>query len=307
MTDLRKKELFGMLLIIIAGVCWGVIGYFSRTLSDHHLTSIQISMLRSFVTAVSMVVMICIFDIKRFYIQWKDIWMFLGSGILSIAFFNICYFVSIEKNALSVAAILLYTAPSLVVVMSRFVFKEAFTRQKFVALVLSLWGMLFSVGIIGSSVRVSGVGAIVGMGSGLGYALYSIFSRIALGKYNWLTVTFYTFLFATLSLLPLSRPMQIIGLIQSSKGITASILALGLISTLCPFLLYTKGLECMEVGKASVLTFVEPLVATLVGVFVFHEKLTVYNVIGITLIVLSIVVLNLRRIPSTSSQSAHQQ
>jgi drug/metabolite transporter (DMT)-like permease len=264
-------------------------------------------MLRSLVTAVSLVFVLCIVDIKRLYIDFKDIWMFLGSGILSIAFFNICYFISIEKNALSLAAILLYTAPSFVVVMSRFIFKEALTRQKIVALILSLAGMLFSLGLIGSSVQVTVVGFLVGTGSGIGYALYSIFSRLALKKYNWLTVTFYTFLFASLSMLPLSRPIQIIKMIGAGSGIRGSILALGLISTLCPFLLYTKGLECMEVGKASVLTFIEPLVATLVGILVFHEQLTISNVIGMMLIISSIVVLNLKQPLKTSHQAVRQQ
>ena len=42
-----------------------------------------------------------------------------------------------------------------------------------------------------------------GLGSGFGYALYSIFCKFALEKYSASTVTFYTFLFSAAFSLPL--------------------------------------------------------------------------------------------------------
>ena len=72
-------------------------------------------------------------------------------------------------------------------------------------------------------------------------------------------------------------------------------LLLALISTLLPFLLYTKGLERLEAGKASVMAFFEPLTATLTGILIFHEKLTLWHVIGILLIFTGVVLLNIRR------------
>ena len=66
-------------------------------------------------------------------------------------------------------------------------------------------------------------------------------------------------------------------------------------STLMPFLLYTKGLEHIDTGKAALLTFVEPAVATIISVTVFHEEFTRYIGIGIVLVILSIVVVNYQK------------
>ena len=41
-----------------------------------------------------------------------------------------------------------------------------------------------------------------GLASGIGYALYSIFSKLALRRYNTLTITAYTFYFAAIAALP---------------------------------------------------------------------------------------------------------
>ena len=53
------------------------------------------------------------------------------------------------------------------------------------------------------------------------------------------------------------------------------------VSTALPYYLYTKGLEGVESGRASIITNIEPVVETLVGVFVFKEALTVWTVLGV--------------------------
>lgn len=292
MDHLTKREIIASIFIVIAGCCWGMIGFFSRSLSDVNLNSIQISMLRALVSSVSLLLMILVTNRNKLRVRIKDIWLFIGSGVLSIAFFNICYFVSIRENTLSLAAILLYTAPSFVVIMSNIVFKEKITRQKLFALIISFAGSFFAVGVFSERIQTTTFGLAVGLGSGIGYALYSIFSRIALKKYNWLTVITYTFLFATMALLPFSKPMEVYKVISHTPTVVVSILALGWFSTLLPFLLYTKGLEHLEVGNAALLTFVEPVVATLVGVIAFHEKITVFSIGGVLLIILSLIILN---------------
>lgn len=73
--------------------------------------------------------------------------MFLGTGLCSIVFFNICYFTAIQLTTLSMAAILLYTAPSIVMVLSILLFKEAFTPVKALCLVLAFAGCVLVSGL----------------------------------------------------------------------------------------------------------------------------------------------------------------
>ena len=103
------------------------------------------------------------------------------------------------------------------------------------------------------------------MCSGFGYALYSIFGRVALAKYHELTVVTYTFLFASLALLPFVHFPQMMTALLARRAVLGSTLLQIWVSTLTPFLLYTKGLQRMETGKASILTFVEPMVAMLLS------------------------------------------
>lgn len=277
--------------ILAAGFGWGIIGIFSRPLSGAGLSAVQITAVRCVLVMLGMALYLFITDRSLFRIKLKDIWMFLGTGLCSIVFFNICYFLTIERSTLSVASILLYTAPCFVLLLSAFFFREKITIQKLSALVLAFGGCILVSGFTGGQMSTAAI--LTGIGSGLGYALYSIFGSVALKKYHPFTVIFYTFFVASLGLLPFSHMGQIVVCVSAGTVTVLNALALGILSTLLPFIFYTDGLKEVEAGKASVLAFAEPMVATGAGIIVFKEALHLENTLGIILIFLAIILLNI--------------
>ena len=289
---MKKGDMSAVFKILIAGFGWGIIGMFSRPLSAAGLSAVQITCVRSVIVAVGMAVILFVKDRSLLRIQLKDLWMFLGTGLLSIVFFNICYFLTIERATLAAASILLYTAPCFVLLMSAIFFREKITAQKTIALILAFAGCALVSGFSGG--RMSLFALMTGIGSGFGYALYSIFGTLALKKYQPFTVTFYTFLVASAVMLPMSGVGVIMQVLTEDLYVLGNRLALGLISTLLPFIFYTAGLKQMEAGKASVLAFAEPLVAAIAGIMIFKEKLNTQNGAGIGLIFLAILLLNIQ-------------
>ena len=285
------------LLVITAGMCWGLIALFSNVLADAGFSSVQITLVRCGFSAAVLALFLAITNRKAFRFALHDIWMFLGSGIISIAFFNVCYFTCIQQCSLSLAAILLYTAPCFVVLLSAVLFKERLTTQKLVALVLAFGGCVLVVGVGTGGLAGNVFGVLAGLGSGIGYALYSIFGRFSLRHYSPITLMFYTFFFATLALLPLAQVGEMASLTLAHINIVPAMIALVLVSTITPFACYTTGLSHMEAGKASIMAFVEPMVAVLLGVFVFGDVLNVLNVCGIVLIVGAVLLLNMPLAP----------
>ena len=256
------------ILILVAGILWGSMGLFVRKLNALGLVSMEIVGLRASVTTVVMFLFLLFFKRKLLKIHLKDIWCFLGTGICSIVFFNYCYFKAITLTSLSVAAILLYTAPAIVMVFSYFMFGEKFTKRKLLSLVMTFVGCILVTGILNDTGEISISGILVGLGAGLGYALYSIFSRYALERgYQSLTITFYTFLVATIGTLFLADMKQVVEVAIDSGKIFLFCLAFGILCTVIPYLTYTLGLQYVENGKASIIASVEPVTATLLGVF----------------------------------------
>ncbi len=283
------------LLIAAAGILWGSMGLFVRTLNGAGLETMDIVFLRALVTGVGMLMYLGVFCPKLLRVRPRDFWCFFGTGIASIVFFNFCYFRAIMRTSLCVAAVLLYTAPAMVMIMSGILFKEAFTGRKAIALLLTFAGCVLVTGVLKSGQELTAGGILLGLGAGFGYALYSIFSRYALERgYHSLTITCYTFLIAAAAAVPLSHPGEVLQAAFSSWGMGAFSLAFGLLCTVAPYLLYTVGLRYTDNSKASILASVEPVTAAVLGVIVFHESLTVMTVLGMVLVLAGMAVCSSR-------------
>lgn len=292
---MKNNKYVGSLLVITAGILWGLMGLFVRNLDKYGITSMQIVALRAVFTALMMSVVTLVYDRKLFKIKLHDCWCFFGTGICSIVFFNFCYFRTITLTSLSVAAVLLYTAPIMVMVMSVILFKENLTVTKIIAVFVAFAGCTMVTGAADRSLALNATGVLTGLGSAFGYALYTIFGEYALKRgYNSITITLYTFIFASVGVLPLANLPDIVEKITINPQILGWGAVLALVVTVLPYLVYTIGLRTVEPGKASVMATVEPVIATLVGVIIFSEQLSASGVIGIILVAVSLTMLNIK-------------
>ena len=229
-------------------------------------------------------------------VRLRDLWCFAGTGIVSLLLFSWCYFSGMQEASLSVMAVLLYTSPAFIVLLSVLLFRETLTRQKLLALVLTFAGCCLVSGL-GSGSAVSMKGLLLGLGSGFFYALYSIFSRYAIERgYGSWTITLYTFLFCLLASAPLAHWGLIASALSSGVSVPVYALLMGLLTGFLAYIFYTKGLEGMESSRAGILASVEPVVGTIIGTLVFHEPLPVQSVLGIALVLGGIVVLGGKKV-----------
>lgn len=280
-------------MIAGAGILWGLISIFFKLLSAAGLDGFQTVAVRFGFSAILLFVWLGVRSPQLLRIRRPaHLLYFIGTGILSQAFFNFCYYSAIARAGVSVAALLLYTAPAFVIVFSRVRFGEALTGRKLAALALTIAGCACISGALGGALAIPRAALLYGLGSGLGYALYSIFGKLALREYAPETVTVYSFVFATLGLLPLTHPAQFLPRLTESAVLLPGI-GVALLCTVGAYLLYTAGLTHVEAGQAAILATVEPVVAALLGFLAFHEDVTSDKLAGILLILGAIVLASL--------------
>lgn len=226
-------------------------------------------------------------------IRLKDIKLFIGTGIFSIVLFNWCYFTSVNKMNLSLAVILLYTSPAFVTILSFLFLKEKMNWIKGASVIGTIIGCTLIAGVSqNDTVSLSTLGIITGLGAGFGYALYSIFGKFALDRYSSFTVTFYTFLVAAITLIPVTQLWNK-GDLLFSREVLLYGGGLGIFPTVIAFLLYTKGLEKIESSKAAIIATVEPVVATLLSVILYKESFGLVQAIGTLIILSSVIIVNI--------------
>ena len=280
--------------IIGAGTLWGFMGFFRRTLEDLGISAIGCLTVRCLFAAVAFGIVMLLTDVSAFKFRLKDIWCFFGTGIASLLIFGLCYFKAMDYMSLSAAAILLYTAPCFVILLSALLFKEKLTKRKLIAMAMAFFGCCLVSGLGNGTQHVSGIGVLLGLGAGICYALFSIFSRYSLNRgYNSLTINFYSCILAGVGALIFGGAQEMPTVCQSSGNFLFAV-ATGIVTCFLPYLLYTYGLTQTENGKASIMASVEPVVATLVGLAIYHEKLSLTAFLGVILVLSAIVLLNIK-------------
>ncbi|WP_404452432.1 DMT family transporter [Virgibacillus necropolis] len=286
------------LFIMLGAALWGTIGWYVKNLYSFGFTPMEVVTLRVSTTAIILLFYMMVKSPKKLILHSiKDIKYFIGTGIISIIFFNYCLFTAIELSTIPFATALLYTAPAFVTILSLLLFKESLTKIKLAALLITLLGTCLIVGLIPLNLETLQLSSILfGLGSGIGYALYSIFSKYALKKYTSLSITTYTFIVASITLLPFFPFDTKIHLLMDQTVLFYAF-GLGLLPTALAYIVYTYGLNQTEASKASILTTIEPVVATIIGIFVFHEAFSYIQMIGMACIIGAVILIQLYATP----------
>ena len=292
------------LMVIASAVLWGTYGAFVTVITDLGIGRNAQIFMRFLMTFLPVGVLMRLMEPSAFRIRRRDFWLFPANGVCSLVFFSACYTAAIRLTKIATAAALLYTAPVIVMVLSVLLFGEKLSRRKIFCVLMSVVGCAFASGIGGelfagtSGASAAGslitpAGLLLGLGAGLGYALYSIFSRIILNRgYSVYTNVCYSFGVAMISFFILSCADGSVSQVFESPSRTALALLCGILTGSLAYVLYTAGMKGMETSRAAQLTTLEPVTAAILGSVLFHQPLSVWEIAGIAMVVGSVVMMN---------------
>ena len=282
-------------MVFAAGCLWGTIGLFSTLLQDMGMPSQSVAFYRLLFAAALLILVLIVKGkgFRLFRIRPAGILSCLLVGLFSQAFYNLLYMRTIKESGMAVAAVLLYTSPVFVALMSRLFFREPLGKNKIIAIAINIIGCVLTVTGGGfEGMTLVGLGLLTGVGAGFMYATLPVLSRIGADKEDPFTSTFYGLAFGTLFLLFISRPWQGIGT-AFTPGMFIVLVGFGIVPSALAYIVYFGGLNRVkETSKVPVLASVETVMAALIGLAVFGQSLTLIKVVGIVLVLCSILVMN---------------
>ena len=293
---MRPDQRKGYFMVLIAGCLWGTNGFFVSILGDLGVQSSTVAFLRLAVAAILLALIMLVMGGKKlFKIDKYGLLACLALGIFSQALFNYSYNEAIDHIGVAMACILAYTSPIFVCIMSRLFFKEKIGPVKIIALAVNIIGCILTVtGGNFTSIKFSVYGAGAAVLAGFLFALMTIISTTTT-SYHPLTILFYSFVFGAVSLGVIARPWNAI-VQAASLPLLLAVLGYCLIATVGSYFIYLRGLsKKLETSKVPVVTSVETVVATFIGIFVFSEAIGLVKLIGIGLVLASIVIMNMAR------------
>lgn len=261
--------------IITASVLWGLAGIFAKKIAGMSAQSIIFYRV-ALAFAIIFLFLLISGNLNRVRLKDKKAYLLLFS-ILQAATM-LAYFTSVLKASVSVAVLLLYTAPVYITVLSPLLLKESLTRRGIIALILSLAGIVLIVDPAKLEFSQS-AGILAGMLSGIAYAFQVMTSKYISRTYAGYTQAFWGFMVAALLLLPVGAAPAVV----VSGNITYLVL-LAIFPTILAVSLYFNGLKKVKASSASILGLIEPVSAVILAVLILGEKLTLPVITGGALI-----------------------
>ena len=292
MPDSPSASAKGYALILLAATLWGTMGIFYKVLIERfQLTPLAVASMRSLWGGLILCAVLVIVKRRLLRIHIRDLPLLVAYGVIGIAGFFVAYAYAVALNGVAVAAVLLYTAPAWVGIMAWRWLGETMHARLVLALGLTLAGSVLVSGVYSlDSLQVNGLGILAGLAAGLGYALWSVFNKVAVQRYSAWTVQVYALLIGAAALLlvvPVSQRASPAEIVTAWPWLLA--MALG--PTLGGALSYTLGVRWIPVSVASIVATLEPVIAMVLAYFLFGEVLAIPQLVGSALIIGAVLLL----------------
>jgi drug/metabolite transporter (DMT)-like permease len=263
-------------------------------ISVYGLSPLAVVFWRALIAALALILFLAIRRRSELRLSRRDALFFLAFGLFGVAAFFFVYIYAIAWIGMGVAAVLMYTAPAWVTLLSVVLSGEQFDRLKGVALLLAVSGGILVGRVYDlAEVRLNPAGLLAGIGAGLTYAIYILFSKSAARRrYKTRPTLAYALGFGALFLLPLQTPAELARVV-TSPPILFWLFGISLLPTLGGGLAFTAAMQRIPASDGSIIATLEPVVATLLGWAVFRERLDLIQLAGAALIIGAAVLLQL--------------
>lgn len=220
----------------------------------------------------------------------------------AMAAYQICYFWAVPRTGVALTALLaICSAPLIIALGAAFFLRERLSALARLALLLAVAGTALLLAGPRSLDRLPDgfvPGALSALGAGLSYAVYALTAKGLLARAAPLPLAAATFTLAAVLLTPvllLERDVMS----QLTAGWTL-LLYLGLVPTAIAYLLFSAGLKRVPATAAGIATLLEPLTASILGVFAFSERLGAWGWVGAALLLAALVLLARERPDNTA-------
>jgi len=276
-SDEMNRRYKALLMMVLAMVIYGTIGIFRRMIP---LSSGVIAFSRGIIGSVFLL-LLNQGKGKRlsFAIGRRPRLGLILSGAL-MGFNWILLFEAYRYTTVAIATLSYYFAPVLVTVASALLFREKLTKKNIFCFAMSTLGILFVTGItnLGSGSN-NAVGILFGLGAAVLYAVCILLNKAIKGV-GGIERTFLQFLAAIAVMVPYVAFTGGVSL-ENMDGLGwICLLVVGLVHTGITYCLYFTAVEHIPGQEVAILSYIDPLVAVIIGVAVLGEPLTLPQLIG---------------------------
>lgn len=296
-NTLAPRAWTGVLLVVGSAVLFAFNGVVAKTALATGLPSTHLVQMRTAGAALILFAAALVMHRRGLRATPRQLLGLAVLGVIGVALVQWLYLVAISRMHVGIALLLEYTAPLLVALWARFVFREQVRARVWLALALSLVGLTM-VAQVGRGVSLDAVGVAAALGAAVALAVYYLLSdRLLKGRDPWSTMA-WSMGFAGLFWTLFAPPWTIDGaLLASAVQVPSTTASLPLwayvawvivLGTAVPYTFIVLGLKRIGPARTGLVGTLEPVLASGFAWALMAESMTLLQVLGGAVVIVGV-------------------
>jgi drug/metabolite transporter (DMT)-like permease len=295
---LQRRTVIGIALVLLASVGFSVRGILVKLAYPYGVDAVTLMALRMLFSLPFFVLMGWLAGPPPQPIGRADWVMLLALGFIGYYLSSLLSFLGLLYVPASLERLLLYLTPTLVVLLSALVLRQAVQRRHVVALAMTYSGIVL---VMGNSFAVTAepqplaIGSVLVFCSALTYAVYLIASGTVIPRIGSVRFTAYASGTACLFVIAhfaLVRDLQALDL---PLPVYAYGVAMAVVSTVLPTWMMAEGIGRIGANRASIVSSIGPVSTIVLAFLVLCEAITPVQLGGAGLVLAGVVVVSTKR------------
>ncbi|NDB17927.1 MAG: EamA family transporter [Actinobacteria bacterium] len=301
-----RRPALGYSVYLGVVLLFSVNGTVSKSIMASGLSPERLSQFRATASFLVLLAVVLIMRPRAMRTTKREFALLAAYGVLGVTMTQYLYFIAISRLPVGVGLLLEFTAPIMIALWLRFVVRQHVRPQLWLGLALALGGLAV-VAQVWHGLTLDGLGVIAGLGAAAALALYYLVGERAASNRDPLTLTTWSFGFATAFWALLqpwtSFPWSALDgstIIPTSAGnLTVPVVGLAaymvLLGTVVTFAFVNFSLRHLTASQASVVGMTEPLMASAVAWLALGERLSAIQILGGAVVLVGILLAEFSR------------
>lgn len=287
-----NKTMKGTAAVLLSATCFALTSVLIKVAYQVGLSPLEVMTLQSGIASLLLLAYAAIFDHRLFAVPLRSLAVLAVQGLVGSLGTSLIYAYALLYLPVSVAILLLYLYPAMVVGVGALIFHKRIGLFQLGALTLTLLGTILASGVLAGVGNLPALGIGLGIAAALAYTIFNVLGEVAVGQVSPLAAMCFAQWFSTLGLLIYQRGAVLA--LPWNMEVVGIGFALATIASIVPFYLMLLGIQWIGSDKAAILSTFELPVTFVFAAVMINEPPAWNQWAGGILVLGGIILLNWR-------------
>ena len=288
----QTRFFIGVILLIFANIGFSSKAVLIKLMYQYHVDTVSVITLRMLLS-VPFFILIAIWltrrekNVKLTFQDWLKI---SGLGILSYYVSSMLDFLGLQYLTAALERLILFTYPTMVLILSAIFLKRKITPPHYFALILTYIGIalifFFEKGL--GAQKNLGLGSALIFTCAFTYSIYVIGTGEIVHRMGSVKFSCYAMLAATVPVLIQSGIYNGMDIFHFPKQVYVLSVWLAIIATIIPIFLIVEGIRLVGASNSSIIGFVGPVSTIVMGYIFLDETISPIQLLGTSIVLLGV-------------------